>query len=162
MAGASISIRAETPNATVMPRASGRNLIRLPSLVYTFSLRAECPDQYMPESLLVNVADTRKSFNTAQIAAGDLLAIELRIPRRQIAPVPVGNFCVVQPVGHVGADTTVSDTNEQLIVYDVLSAQASLMCANDADRTMTYASQTLDVLLVCETPVKENTSDSTE
>jgi len=160
LADARISIRADAPNASIQPRAAGKNLIRLPSLVYSFSLRAECPDDHVPESLLVNVADTRKSFGTAEIVAGELLALELHIPAAQIAPVGVEDFCAIPIAADGSTDVVVSGQRAQLTLYDVLSAQASLMCANDSGSTITYVSQALHVILICELLAAENAGDS--
>ncbi len=97
------------------------------------------------------VADTRRTFNAAQIVAGALDEVRLLVPADQIAPVVIANFCVTDGDADQPA-TSVS----HLTVHAALSAQASLLCIGDTDRSMKYASANLDVMLVCENPNDES------
>jgi hypothetical protein len=47
------------------------------------------------------------------------------------------------------ADQAITSASS-LTVHAALSAQASLLCIGDTDRSMKYASANLDVMLVCE------------
>lgn len=158
VADASIGIRVASPLAPVLPGSEGNRVIQLPALSYTFELRAECPEDYAPESLSLNVADTRKSLDAAAIAATGLRDLELKIPARQIAPLAVDDFCAIEPSenGEQG-NTRVADAGREMTLPDLLTVQVSLLCANDGDRTMTYASRALDVTLKCELPEAQKT-----
>jgi len=129
-----LKFSADTPTANVMPRSRERAPLQLPDLEYQFRIDAVCRDDLSPASLSLSVADTRRTFNAAQIA-----------------PVVIANFCVSE-----GDANQASTSNSSLTVHSALSAQASLLCIGDTDRSMKYASANLDVILVCENPNDES------
>lgn len=142
-----LSIAADAPLVPLAPRDPGRNLLRLPALEYAFEIQSHCTDGRSPESLSLNVADTRKSLAAEQIINDGPTVIALRIPASQIAPIVIEDFCVLRPAEN--GDTT-GQTPSQLTIPAALSAQASLLCAGDEDKAMTYVSRSLDVSLMCE------------
>ena len=143
----SLSIVANAPAVSLAPRDPGRNFVRLPTLEYLFAIQTHCSDSRSPESLSLNVADTRKSLAADQITSDGPTEISLRIPAGQIAPLVIENFCVVQLEENGDG---ISDAPTQLTIPAALSAQVSLLCEGDEDKTMTYVSRTLDISLVCE------------
>jgi hypothetical protein len=140
-----LKFSADTPTANVTPRSRERAPLELPDLEYQFSIDAVCSDDLSPAFLSLAVADTRRTFNAEQIVAGALDDVRLLVPARQIAPVVIANFCVAE--GDADQGTTSASS---LTVHAALSAQASLLCIGDTDRSMKYASTSLDVMLVCE------------
>lgn len=140
-----LKFSADTPKADVKQRSGERAPLQLPDLEYNFRVDAVCRDNLVPASLSLAVADTRRTFDAEQIVAGALNEFRLLVPAAQIAPVVVANYCVAD--GDNEGDVTSASS---LTVYAALSAQASLLCIGDADRSMKYASTNLDVMLVCE------------
>ena len=142
-----LSIVANAPAVPLEPRRAGRNFVRLPALEYLFEIYAQCTDNRSPESLSLNVADTRKSLQADDIANEGPTGISLTIPANQIAPLVVEDFCIAVPEENNGRP---DGTPVQLNIPAALSAQASLLCVGAEDQAMTYISKTLDVSLVCD------------
>ena len=142
-----LSVAAYAPAVPLEPRNSGRNFVRLPTLEYTFEIQTHCSESRSPESLSLNVADTRKSLGAEQIISDGPTEISLRIPASQIAPLVIEDFCVLELAGN---GDTINELPARITIPAALSAQASLLCADDEDKAMTYVSRTLDVSLVCE------------
>jgi len=138
-----------------VPRNPGRNFVQLPTLEYLFEIHTHCADSRSPASLSLNVADTRKSLQAKQIASDGPTEIGLKIPASQIAPLVVEDFCIVE-IQEDGDGNSESQT--QITIPAALSAQASLLCADDEDKAMTYVSSTLDVSLVCDRQVIDEES----
>ncbi len=150
-----LSIAAKAPAVNLAPRDPGRNFVRLPTLEYQFEVHTQCSDSRSPESLSLNVADTRKSLQADKIVSNGPTEISLRIPASQIAPLVVEGFCVA-PVEEGGDG--ISEAPTKITIPAALSAQASLLCAGDEDKAMTYVSRTLDVSLVCDRQVLDEES----
>lgn len=141
-----LQLSAVAPTAKVQPRSRERAPVQLPDLEYQFRIDAVCRESLAPVSLSLAVADTRRNFNAEEIGRGALREVRLVVPAAQIAPVIITDFCVAESdAGFVSPAVPSS-----LIVHAALSAQASLLCAGDEDRSMKYASAHLDVILVCE------------
>ena len=138
-----LSVDADTPVVEIGLRSIGRNFMRLPSLGYKFEMEARCAAGLAPKAMSLSIADTRKSLAAEDISAESITSITLRIPAPQIGPVAVNGFCI---------DTEELNERESLTLLSVLSLQASLLCANDADSRMIYASKSLDVTLLCAIP----------
>ncbi len=138
-----LSVDADTPVVEIGKRSAGRNFMRLPSLVYKFGIEARCAAGLAPKAMSLSIADTRKSVTAEDISAESITSITLRIPAPQIGPVAVNGFCI---------DTEESNEKESLTLSSVLSVQASLLCGNDANSWMIYASKSLDVTLLCTIP----------
>ena len=148
LAESELLLTADTPTATVLPRGPERAPLTLPELEFNFRIHASCSDDLEPASISLAVADTRRTFDSAQIASGESDAVSLRIPASQIAPVVIANFCVEAN----GDDPVVMPANEAppLIIRSALSAHASLLCAGESHQSMKYSSAALDVLLHCD------------
>lgn len=129
----------DTPVVSVSTRPAGRNFMRLPNLEYAFRIEAHCSADDSPKSVSLSIADTRISLGTDSLANEGPIEISVEIPAGQIGPVATSDFCVVGASG-----------NERLRIASVLSAQASMLCGEDDDGTMTYASAALDVVVDCE------------
>jgi hypothetical protein len=148
LADAGLRLSADTPSVNVMPRNPGRGPLSLPDLEYRFNIRASCRNDTTPASLSLAVADTRRSFNSEQIASGELDDVRLTVPAAQIAPVVIADFCVAE---HVDIDVIGQrNAGSLLAMRAALSAQASLMCAGENSQTITYASEALNLVLVCD------------
>ena len=143
----SLTVAANSPTVTIAPRNPGRSFLRLPALEYEFEIYANCADNRSPESLSLNVADTRRSLVAGQIIGDGPTEFSLNVPASQIAPIVVEDFCVLQDGQN---DEDVVDLSTHVTIPAALSAQASLLCKADEDRVMTYVSRTLDVSLVCD------------
>lgn len=135
-----LTVDADTPVVEVDTRPAGRNFMRLPSLNYTFELVVDCAANLTPKAISLSIADTRKSLASSDIALGKLTSISLTVPKAQIGPIAMDGFCVT------------SSEQESLKIPAVLSVQASLLCANDTDSQIVYASKPLDVTLLCKEP----------
>lgn len=143
----SLSVTANSPTVPVAPRDPDRNFLRLPALEYVFQIRANCSEGKLPKSLSLNVADSRKSLAAEQIVSDGPTEFSLQIPASQIAPLVIEDFCVAAADG---GGNPANDAQTQIFISSALSAQASLLCESDDDKTMIYVSRTLDVSIVCE------------
>ena len=130
-------VDADTPVVEIDVRPAGRNFMRLPSLSYTFELVVDCAADLTPKAISLSIADTRKSLAPSDIAVDEMTSISLTVPAAQIGPIAMEGFCVT------------SSEQESLRIPAVLSVQAALLCANDTDSHMVYASKPLDVTLSC-------------
>jgi hypothetical protein len=143
---AALRVTPTTPDVNIKVRSNDGYAIRLPVLQYEFLIEAVCAAGFMPESVMLSVADTRKRVAAIDLGEGPDASITMRIPAKQIAPLSAEGFCLA------------SDNNNKLeavTVRGVLSAQASLLCTDDEDQQITYASQSLDVTLSCDTDPAE-------
>jgi hypothetical protein len=153
-----VALRAETPVVAVPPRRSGRQFLDLPALEYTFEIETRCDDDWVPESLSLNVADSRIAFGAGQLSDSTPHEIVLNVPAQQLAPVAVHDFCLL-PEDRAGQAAGVSPASAPLTIRAVLSAQASFLCVSEQERRITYVSQPLDVTLTCDAPVPAETGD---
>ena len=144
----SLTIVANTPVVSIQPRQGNGKFIRLPALEYTFKIRARCKLNRKPTSLLLSIADTRKSLGAADLSREPPAELTLKIPAEQIGPIAVEEFC------HAADENIASNDNikNQLTIFAALSAHASLRCESESDQHVNYVSKTLDVKLICEQP----------
>lgn len=160
-AAAPFELTAEAAVLDVAPRPPGRTLLELPPLEYVFRLRTACTDGREPAAFSLNVADSRVTLDGAELAAGaPPRELRLTIPADQLAPLALTAFCVAPaadgngaPAHGDGGDGGAAAT--ELLVSDVLAAQASLLCETENDRKMSYLSKPLDLRLVCDEPELE-------
>lgn len=145
-----LALSANTPEVSISTRPAGRNFMRLPALKYDFAVDASCGDGLSPESLSLSIADTRVT-NSLNNDTGPRVELSVNVPASQIGPIAVDQFC--------STDSTDSgeDGHATLRVPAVLSAQAALMCFSESGNEMTYASESLDVLLRCDTEDESET-----
>lgn len=153
-----IEISADVPTVTVTPRRAGRLALRLPSLTYTLTFTAYCEENWQPASVSISIADSRKSLDAEQLELAAVLALKLRVPSNQIAPVRIERFCIRDDQKDLQADDTgdnkepASADENTVIISAALSAQASLLCATDSEQSITYITKPLDVMLECSVP----------
>jgi hypothetical protein len=146
-----VTLRTEPPVVDVPAHPAGRQFLDLPALEYTFDVEAHCNDDWVPESLSLNVADSRVVLGEDQLSGAEPSKVVLSVPARQLAPVAVHGFCLLEDDPKPGTDPAVPTvTASPLTIRAVLSAQASLLCRKEAQRRITYVSQPLDVRLACE------------
>lgn len=142
-AGAELDVSADTPDVDVSTRPAGRNFLSLPTLRFNFVIAARCPGPGEPVSFSLSVADTRVSLDADRLEADGPLEFAVTVPASQIGPVAVDDFCAIDAGERMSEDA--------MRIPAVLSAQVSLLCESDAGSKMTYASESLDVTLHCET-----------
>lgn len=150
-----LALRAETPVISISPRRSGRQFLDLPALEYTFEVEARCEEDWIPESLSLNVADSRLAFGADQLPGSTPQEIILNVPAQQLAPVAVHHFCLLPEnttARDAGTSRPAPPPSSRLTIRAVLSAQASLLCVSETERRITYVSQPLDVTLDCDAP----------
>lgn len=159
--GHHLSLMADIPIVEVAPRQAGRSFVQLPTLQYSFQLEARCADDTLPESFALNVADTRITLDAADLDGQATVTgrqLKLEIPANQLAPIAINAFCELPPaVPGPGndADHHADIHNSELPVPGALSAHASLLCVSESRRAMTYTASSLDLLLVCREPDRE-------
>ncbi|HEX7719361.1 MAG TPA: hypothetical protein VF389_06115, partial [Woeseiaceae bacterium] len=154
-----IALSANAPLVSVSPQPAGRHFVDLPALEFSFDIDAQCNDDWVAESLFLNVADTRLAFNAEQLAGNQHDRIVLRVSERQLAPIAVHDFCAtesagasagsVSAAGNAPTDASLAFETQELTISAALSAHASLRCANDSEQRVTYVSQPLDLTLAC-------------
>ena len=145
-----LELNASTPEVTISTRPAGRNFVRLPSLDYRFRVDARCTAGRRAQAISISVADTRISVPTGNLPSDGAIDVEMTVPADQIGPVPLNEFCISDD-----GDNDLQQTS--LTIPSVLSAQASLLCADESGGEMTYASASMDVELSCEPPDEPET-----
>ncbi|MEX0976763.1 MAG: hypothetical protein WDZ50_06665 [Woeseia sp.] len=154
-----IALTVNAPLVSVSPRPAGRHFVNLPELEFSFDIDAQCSTGWVAESLFLNVADTRLTFNAEQLAGNRHGPAVMRVSARQLAPIAVHDFCATEnadtnadSVPALGSDPTAEPHRrnlKELTVSAALSAHASLRCASDSQQRVAYVSQPLDLTLAC-------------
>jgi hypothetical protein len=155
-----LAVAAEVAAVTVPPQPAERHFFELPALDYIFRVEARCHSDWKPESLSLNVADTRVTRTAADLENSGNQELELRIPSKQLAPIPMHDFCVIEPRPEgstLGAETADPDRRARpapgrITVGAALSVQASLRCSRGDEHRTIYVSEPLDVTLACASP----------
>jgi hypothetical protein len=137
-ADGNIVIAAQETEATVTPRLESLRLVNLPAL--TFYLRAAIRCKGDPVSVTLSVADTYRTLRTAEIEGQRAAEAALTVPARQLALAATSSFCVKDNPA----------TSDELLVPGLTTAQASLLCENEAGTSMHYASVPLQIRLICD------------
>jgi hypothetical protein len=137
-ADGNIVIAAQETEATVAPRLESLRLVNLPAL--TFHLRAAIRCKGDPVSVTLSIADTYRTLHKDEIEERRAAEAALTVPARQVALAATSSFCV--------KDNTA--TSDELLVPGLTTAQASLLCANEAGTSVHYASVPLQIRLVCD------------
>ncbi len=143
----SLRFTASEPQVRISLRSGRRDYLRLPSLEYTFVFTARCSVDFEPHSVSLSIADSRASLSTDRLA--DLATgaeLKMTVPAKQLAPLAIENFCVRND-GET--DSEIAPLNTETPVHAVFSAQASLLCTNEDQQQITYASNPLDIVLIC-------------
>lgn len=146
----------ETPVVDISPGRPGRQLVELPALEYTFDVEARCPVDWTPESLSLNVADSRVTIGAGELSARGDRKVVLKVPAGQLAPITINDFCVEAATAPgLAADRPRPDTPresrsaDRVTIPAVFSAHASLLCRSELEPRITYVSLPLDVTLSC-------------
>jgi hypothetical protein len=150
--GAHLSVEAAPAVAAVQPESDGRSLVRLPALEFAFTIRASCGPDRVATSVSISVADTRTTLTGEQLRTDRPIAAALRLPAQQLSPVAVDDFC---------AEASAADGADNVLIHDAATAHASLRCADETGESITYASKSLDVTLVCDAPRGDQGAAST-
>ena len=151
-----LSVAAETPEVAVKRQAPGRRSLSLPSLDYRVSIEARCPDEWTPESLSLNIADSRISRTGDDLKQGTYQQLGITVPARQLAPLTLRDFCVIDAADEGSASIPEKSVlprhtpDHSRLKMDATLAHASLRCSKDDEHRIVYVSQPLDVTLVCE------------
>lgn len=133
-------VHTEPAVASITPHPGSRKLIRLPELEFPLRISAQCAAGRMPESISVSVADTHRTFSGEDLPVSAILETSVRISPRQIAPIAMRDFCV-----------SANESRPSLLVATALTAQISLRCVKDDERSIAFRAEALDILLSCET-----------
>lgn len=151
-----VIVKAHAAIVVIEPVPDDRRLISLPSLNYALTIEPQCATDMRAESISISVADTRKTYTTAAIDGQPVVEVTLTIPRQQIGPLAIQNFC--------RSDQSDATAIRILHVKEAFTAQLSLRCANDTAQSIVYASQPLDVDVQCQAtdgdPASATTQDS--
>lgn len=133
-------VHTEPAVASITPHSGGRKLIRLPELEFPLRISAQCGAGRRPESISISIADTHRTFSGEDLPISATLETSVRISPRQIAPIATRDFCV-----------TASETRLSMLVTTALTAQISLRCVKNDERSIAFRAKALDVVLNCET-----------
>jgi len=145
-----IVIAAQETEAVVAPREKNLRLISLPAL--TFSIRAAIRCQGEPTSLTLSIADTHRTLSKDELAGQRATEASLTVPAQQLALAATSRFCIY-------GDT---ETDNELLVPGITTAQASLICASDTSTSVYYASTPLQISLSCDRGPEKTQEPSSE
>ena len=155
-----LTVAAEVAAVAVAVQPPERHFFELPSLDYVFRVEARCHSDWKPESLSLNVADSRVTRTGTELEGNASQQLELKIPAKQLAPIAMRDFCVIDPATEGSAaeadtpgrhrDTTARPG--QLTIGAALSVHASLRCSLGDEQRTIYVSEPLDVTLTCAVP----------
>ncbi|MDH5322846.1 MAG: hypothetical protein OEW81_10590 [Gammaproteobacteria bacterium] len=128
--------------AEIEPRPPGPRVVRLPDMAFTMHIAAQCGAGMQAESASISISDTRHSLGPEALADSAATELVIRIPRQQLAPLTIDNFCLI--------DTSADDARH-LNIADALSAQVSLRCAGENQHSIIYRATPLAIRLRCKT-----------
>lgn len=131
---------------TVSELPSGRHSMRLPSLEFAIRLEPRCAVGTDADSISVSVADTRLRIGRDALAEQPVIETTIRVPREQIGPLVIRDFCVA------GDDAA---NGSELRVRDALTVQLSLKCTDESRQSIIYQTESLAITLICETPTAD-------
>lgn len=131
-------VETQPAHVSVASHDAQRDHLRLPDLDFPVRIVARCGSGRKPEILSISIADTRVSFDGESLSDG-VLDTSIIVPSRQIAPIAVDGFCN-------SADTP----SQPLLLATALTAQVSLRCVREQQRTIVFRARALDVLVSCE------------
>ena len=131
--------RVSAATVDVEPSTDTERRIALPDLEFDFSVSMNCGPVLKASRVSISVADTRHSYEIGAAEDRRNLDASFAVPGEQIAPVAADGFCV--------RDEPRSQRPMQL--PGLLSSQISLLCSGESDSEIHFASQALNVELVC-------------
>jgi len=135
----------------VSARPAGRRPIRLPDLEFEIRLEPRCAAGMNADSISVSVADTRLRIGRQTLAEQPVIETTIRVPRKQIGPLAIDDFCV--------ADNDAPGVTLHR-VRDALTAQLSLKCGGDGRQSIIYKTEPLAITLFCETTAADQLPSS--
>jgi hypothetical protein len=147
---AHLNVSAAPATAAVAQLPAGRNPITLPELEYEFVIDFQCAPPMQAESISISVADSRRTLDAAEIDARSSITSDITVPRKQLSPLALDGFCQVP-----ASDNT---PFTELSVTGAFTAHVSLLCTGDAQQSILYAAQALDLNLQCVHPDEDGTS----
>ena len=134
-----LAVEADPAVASISRLQGGRQLVRLPELVFNLRIDAHCGHGGEAQSISVSVADTRKTISGDELADRGMLHTSVTVSPRQIAPLAVQEFCVSDDA-----------PGQSLLLGTALTAQVSLRCAREDKESILFDARSLDIRLVCE------------
>jgi hypothetical protein len=153
----SLTISAAAPVVSVSQHPPGRYFLSLPTLKYTFEVGTVCSGEAKPQSLSINIADSRRTLSAPELDVNGTHKVLLAVPAQQLAPIAIDQFCVydmtdaisiVEP--EIAAAAPLAEP-ARITVGAALSAHVSLLCSDDSSKQITYVTRPLDVTLACDT-----------
>jgi len=132
-----IVVAAQETEAAVAPRPASMRIVNLPPLI--FKLRATIRCKGEPVSVTLSVADTHVTRDRDELEGQRATEAILTVPARQLTMASSRNFCVVD-------DT---ETEDELFAPGFATANASLLCEDEAGVSVHYTSAPLNVQLTC-------------
>ena len=134
-----LTVEADPAVAAIPRLLDGRQLIRLPELVFPLRIDAHCGRGGEVQTVSISVADTRKTIAGDELSTRGPLHTSVTVSPRQIAPLALQQFC--------DADAAKGQT---LLLATALTAQVSLRCTRDDEQSILFDARPLDIRLVCE------------
>jgi len=144
--GDQLQVRVDSTIVEIRPRPPGMRLLRLPAMKFVLHIDVNCPNDLVAESVSISVADTRENLGSEALAEPGTIKKAIRIPAKQIGPLGLKNFCVIDDFERNAT---------QLEVRDALSAQLSLKCGGESRQTVIYQTVALGVTLACLQPASD-------
>lgn len=136
-----LAVRTTTATAIINEVAAGRRLIALPELSYEFAIDLQCAGETQAESISISVADTRHTLGAAEIAGQSTVEAGITIPRQQVAPIAIDNFCQLQEYEETAF--------AELMVDAAFTAHISLLCKGEEQLSIVYTTAGLALKLQC-------------
>lgn len=142
--------QAEPAQIAIDPLPAGRRLIRLPGVEFPLRLTPACPDNLDFQSLLISIADSRRTFSPVDFDAAATIETRIRVPARQTSPIAVDEFCE--------ADAEPMPT--AVTISDAFTASISMRCGSESRQSVSYDTLALEIQLVCRLPGGETETGS--
>ena len=133
-----LSVRSEPAVAVLSLQQGGRSLVRLPDIEVRLGVSTHCANGALPDSLSITVADTRRTLRAEELQASKSVAVAMRVPASQIAPLALQGFC-----------TDPASEGASMLINAALAVQASLRCARADSQSIVFAAEALDVRVDC-------------
>ena len=134
-----LAVEADPAVASVARLGDGRQLVRLPELVFPLRISAHCGRGGELRSISVSVADTRKTISGEELSTREPLRTSVTVSPRQIAPLALQGFCDAD--GAAG---------QSMLLATALTAQVSMRCERNDEQSILFDARPLDVRLICE------------
>lgn len=161
-----LSVQFATAEAKIAPRAPDKP-VQFPDMTFTLQATASCPAAELPASVSVSIADSRIT-----IAPGDdgRFEEEILVSAQQLGPIVARDFCLDNEMSDPATDESENqprntadresseasgeqpDYNERMQIRGALSAQLSLRCKGENSESISYATEPLNVELLCKSP----------